>query len=237
MRKKPKMIRLEADQVRPLLQSPGWRRDDERLKIILDAKQDKSIELKLFEAVYVNEQTDEVLLEYEYGWAYVFSRESFDGFVNKLRRTVYSGSRHILAGKFPYGVDFPAQVMSLIQQLPGLMELPPDDLDFTFDSLKSFDRVLKGADVGEALEAPLFSALVAYCGEILRRAMPGDWYMHKAEQDADVWEPWVRSSDGAYIDVGFALYRSLEEDYPMSLEGRIRAEYDVWQLRPGNRPA
>lgn len=234
MRKKPKMIKLEADQIRQLLQSPGWERDDQRLKVIMDAKQYKR--RKLFEAVYVNEQTDEVLLEYEYGWAYLFSHESFERFADKLRRTTYSGPQHILAGKFPYGVSFPAQAISLIQQLPRLMGLPPDDLDFTFDSLKAFDRVLKDADLDEALEAPIFSALVAYCGEVLRRAIQGDWYMHNAEKFADIWEPWVRSADGTWIDVGFAIYKSLLEDYPMSLEGRIRAEYELWQLRHGNRP-
>jgi hypothetical protein len=234
MRKKPKMIRLEADQIYQLLQSSRWDRDDEQLKVIMDAKHNKRH--KTFEAVYVNEQTDEVLLEYEYGWAYLFSRASFEGFVNKLRRTraaYESGSRfqHILAGKFPYGVNFPTQVMSLCQQLPRLMELPPDDLDFTFDSLKSFDRVLSDADIDEALEAPIFPALVAYCGEVLRRTIQGEWDMRNAEKYADIWEPWVRSADGASIDVGFAVYKSLEEDYPMSLEGRIRAEYELWQLR------
>src|SRR5215213_2097168 len=98
MRKKPKMIRLEANQIRPLLQSPGWERDDERLKTIMDTNHDKRF--KTFEAVYVNEQADEVLLEYEFGWGYLFSRESFDGFVSKLRRSraAYEsnpGPRHI----------------------------------------------------------------------------------------------------------------------------------------------
>jgi hypothetical protein len=239
MRKKPKMIRLEAHQIRQVLQSPRWERDDKRYKAIMDAKHNKLD--KTFKAVYVNEQTDEVLLEYEYGWAYLFSRESFDGFVDKLRRTraaYESGLRfqHILAGKFPYGLDFPAQAMSLVQQLPRLMGLPPDDLDFTFDSLKSFDRILKDADLDEALEAPIFSALVAYCGEVLRRAIQGDWEMRPAQQDPDIWEPWVRSSDGTGINIGLAIYKSLEEDYPFSLEGRIRAEYELWQLRRGNQP-
>jgi hypothetical protein len=239
MRKKPKMIRMEADQIRQLLQSLGWERDDERLKIIMDTNHDKRF--KTFETVYVNEQADEVLLEYEYGWAYLFSRESFDRFVDKLRRTraaYESGSRfqHILAGKFPYDMNFPAQVVSLCQQLPRLMELPPDDLDFTFESLQSFDRVLIESDLEEALEAHIFPLLVAYCGEVLRRAIQGEWYMRNAEQFADIWEPWVRSANGASINVGFAVYKSLEEDIPFSLEGRIRAEYDLWHLRRGTRP-
>jgi hypothetical protein len=231
MRKRPKMIRLEAAQIRVLLQSLGWQRDDQRLKIILDAKQYKK--RKLFEAVYVNEQTDEVLLEYEYGWAYLFSRESFARFVEKLGRTTYSGPQHILADKFPYGMNFPAQAINLIQQLPDLMGLPPDDLDFTFDSLKSLDRILSEADLDEALDAPVFPALVAYCGEVLRRAIQGEWDMRNAEKFADIWEPWIRSAEGASIDVGLAIYRSLEENYPLSLEGRIRAEYEIWQLAHG----
>jgi hypothetical protein len=233
MRKKPKMIHVEADQIPPLLQSPAWKRDDALYKALMDAKKDTGF--KTFEAVYVNEQRDEVLLEYEYGWGTLFSFESFDGFVSRLRRPIQYRTGHIMEFRFLYGASFPGQVTQLVQQLPELMGLSPDVLDFTFESLQSFDRILMESDLEEALEAHIFPVLVAYCGEILRRVIHGEWDMRRAQVDPNIWEVWVRSTDGAAIDVGNAVYTSLEEDVPFSLEGRIRAEYQLWHLRRGSQ--
>ncbi|MDX2141610.1 MAG: hypothetical protein SF123_26215 [Chloroflexota bacterium] len=218
-----------APEVQRMVRMSDWIKDDTLLERALNARRDK--QFKSFEAVYVNRVSDEILLVYEHGGGDTRSREDFERFLADLQKVISSGPMHILEGNFPYGEDFPDKVPSLLQQVPTLFGVPPDDLDLSMESLKLLDKAFEGNDISQGLEDPYFAALMAYCGEAIRLATNGQWEMRRSDRFPDIWEPWIIPAVGLPISVADELFESLHEDIPFSLYGRMEAARFLSQPR------
>jgi hypothetical protein len=79
----------------------------------------------------------------------------------------YAG--HVLVGLLPQGENFIQQIPALIAELPEILKLFPDDLDFSPESLAKIDPKLKRLTKKKVVAPPVFPALVAYMGEMFRR--------------------------------------------------------------------
>jgi hypothetical protein len=101
---------------------------------------------------------------------------------------------HILEGMLPEGKDFAAQVPDLVAQLPGLLNMKPEELDYSQSSLEIIDRKMRRRGREACNRPPLFPALLAYLGEVVRRQINGQWRMRLAE-DGETWEPWIIDPD------------------------------------------
>ena len=116
---------------------------------------------------------------------------------------------HILSGRLPQGQTFPDQVQELTARLAEWIDLPVDDLDYSFESLEQIDQSVKARfQPEERLTARIFPCLVAYLGEVVRQLVDGAWEMRHASH-ADVWEPWVRSRQGREFAPFVCVYDQL----------------------------
>src|SRR5476649_1206725 len=78
---------------------------------------------------------------------------------------------------FPQGKSFVDCVDAMIADLPSLLQLSTQRIDFSDDELAVVDRKLRKLS-GAEFEAPkLYAAVVAYVGEFVRRRVDGTWEM------------------------------------------------------------
>ena len=78
---------------------------------------------------------------------------------------------------FPQGKNFVDCVDALIADLPSLLQLSVQRIDFSDDELAAVDRRLRKLPKAEFEGPKLFAALVAYVGECIRRSVDGKWEM------------------------------------------------------------
>ncbi|MBL8161057.1 MAG: hypothetical protein JNJ61_03670 [Anaerolineae bacterium] len=127
-----------------------------------------------------------------------------------------SGPHHILEDSLPDGRDFPARVDDLLAALPALLNLTPTDLDYSAESLRKIERKLKRLGFDKCLQPPIFPAVVAYLGEMMRRQIPNSTWKTRLHEDGKTWEPWVVDPQGRVCNPWMDLYDDLAEG-PMSL--------------------
>ncbi|MFN8530701.1 MAG: hypothetical protein U0670_19010 [Anaerolineae bacterium] len=150
---------------------------------------------------------------------FVYASQADVDFVLERRRQAWAQKpQHILreAGRFPYGEEFPAQVPRLIDQLADLLNLSRDELDYTWASLEKVEKKIKHRGRQKSLAVPIFPALLAYVGEVMRHDVQGEWQMRRSRQDAEVWEPWIVDAREHEYNPFLPLYDALDEDsdYP-----------------------
>jgi hypothetical protein len=100
---------------------------------------------------------------------------------------------HALEGVQPYGARFPEYVPRLIELLPTYLYLSPEVLDGTFWTLDQVEEAMiwKGQDI---LEPANYVCLIAYIGEVIRRALQGEWRMETFSYLPDgepLWKPCI----------------------------------------------
>lgn len=117
---------------------------------------------------------------------------------------------NIFHGRLPSEERFPEMISELIQQLAKLMDVSPEELDFSFQSLEKIDR-FAFFQYGQfrCLEPYVFEPLVAYCGEIVRRKTGGRWEMKRTPEG--VVEPWIVTSAGRLLNPGVRVFEALWE--------------------------
>ncbi len=128
--------------------------------------------------------------------------------------------QHVLAGRLPYGEDFPAHIDEMIRDLAQALNLPLETFDFTSASLAQLDPKIKRRGREACLNSPaIFAGLVAYTMEIARRRRGWRWVMLRNSQH-DIWEPWLSDDRGWYFNSWSALYDLFaESEYGLSVSG------------------
>ncbi len=131
-----------------------------------------------------------------------------------------------------YGEDFPEHVPQLIDDLAHLLKIRRDVLDGTMDSLNAVDAALKKYGKRKSLQAPVFSALVAYSGEVMRQKVQGKWEMRFEGAYAPVWEPWIVDLQNRYCTPFIYLYEDLAEKRGSSLASSMSVALNSRRKRP-----
>ncbi|MFN8530702.1 MAG: hypothetical protein U0670_19015 [Anaerolineae bacterium] len=144
-----------------------------------------------------------------------FSRDQFLNVLNSMPKQPQS----ILNSRIPQGKEFPDQVASLILQLSALLNIPSNQLDMSDESLDKLLSKMRRKGYAICLEPPIFPALVAYLGEIMRIRLNGEWRMRFSE-DGETWEPWIVAHNHAY-NPWLDLYTDLEEGKGISLRSIV----------------
>src|SRR5207302_1942969 len=103
--------------------------------------------------------------------------------------------RHMLQGRLPQGERFIDEIPKLIDLLSEQLGIPRDHLDATETSLDEIDEALRRMGSRRALQPPIFPALMAYVGEVIRHEVGGLWRLQLAA-DNETWEPWVLDGQG-----------------------------------------
>jgi hypothetical protein len=143
---------------------------------------------------------------------------------------------HLLKGRFPYGQDFPAHVPQLVDELAALLKIPREELDNTEASLDKVDAKVKRIGRTKSLEIPVFPALVAYVGEVMRHETHGKWEIRQDYRDPEIWEPWIIDLEGRSCNPFLAVYDELAEQSPMSIRGATGARIHLRQVLPPPGP-
>ncbi|MDC3953510.1 hypothetical protein [Polyangium jinanense] len=132
---------------------------------------------------------------------------------------------HMLEGNLPQGPHFVEAVPSLIDELAKIIKIPRESLDSSFDSLQLVDKALKKVRPKKRiLEIPnLFPGLIAYTGEVMRKATGGAWWLN--EVAGPIYEPYIRYGPGSrYMDAWGEMYKSITEPRALSVATIVSAE-------------
>jgi len=89
--------------------------------------------------------------------------------------------RHVLEGLLPQGAHFVEAVPSLIDGLAKRLGIPREALDGSWRSLHLVDDAInkKTRSRSYILKRPnYFAEIIAYCGEVLRKASGGEWVLN-----------------------------------------------------------
>lgn len=141
---------------------------------------------------------------------------------------------HMLEGNLPQGPHFVEAVPSLIDALARILAIPRESLDSSFESLQLVDKALKKVRPKKRiLEIPdLFPALIAYTGEVMRKASGGTWWLH--EIHGPIYEPYIRhGAGGQYMDAWGEMYKSITEPRALSVATIVYAELAHAGFVPG----
>lgn len=132
---------------------------------------------------------------------------------------------HMLEGNLPQGPHFVEAVPALIDDLARILNIPRESLDNSFNSLKLVDAALKKIRPKKRiLEIPnLFPGLIAYTGEVMRKATGGEWWL--SEVAGPIYEPYIRYGPGSrYMDAWGEMYKSITEPRALSVATIVYAE-------------
>src|SRR2546423_14737453 len=76
---------------------------------------------------------------------------------------------------FPSGEDFIERIPQLVTELPRLIDVEASTLDTTESSIDAIDAAIDAAGSEPFLAGDVFQSLIAYVGEVIRRAIGGRW--------------------------------------------------------------
>jgi hypothetical protein len=203
-KKEPKRFPISKKGLREFLQDPHWVKSEELTK--------KMEAIKLLNIIYTN--TDgrvlDVFFPEKRGVIYE-SLEDFLTWIQILEDIGKQPNQHILEGRLPQGKDFPEHVPQLIDELATLLKIPRSELDGKAISLQKVDPKVKRLGKQKCLEVPIFPALVAYVGEVMRLETGGKWDMRLDKHDGKTWEPWILDPQGRSVPPFIDLFDMFTE--------------------------
>ncbi|MDI1433968.1 hypothetical protein QHF89_31005 [Polyangium sorediatum] len=153
------------------------------------------------------------------------SRQELMEKLEELRNRPPERPFHMLEGNLPQGPHFIEAVPSLLDELARTLKIPRESLDSSFDSLYLVEKALKKIrPKRRILEIPnLFPGLVAYAGEVMRKATGGEWFL--TEVGGSIHEPYVRYGPGGRtMNPWLELYKSITEPGPIALHVLVSVE-------------
>jgi hypothetical protein len=136
-------------------------------------------------------------------------------------------SFHMLEGRLPQGPHFIEAVPSLLDELAGLLKMPRESLDTSFESLHLVDAALKKIRPRKRiLEIPnLYPGLIAYAGEVMRKETAGYWKL--TEIHGGIFEPYIffgPPGSFQYLNPWLETYKAIAELGRLSLAAIVAGE-------------
>lgn len=153
------------------------------------------------------------------------TREEFELLLGGMEANYFKGPRHILQDRLPYGQDFVEHVPALVDELAVLFNIPRAELDNSMESLNKLQPKVRRRGYRNCLEAPIFPALVAYLGEVMRQQVNGQWLMRPPWQVPDIWEPYIVDPQGRECNSWSQLYDIFaENEYGLDIPSMAAVE-------------
>lgn len=184
-----------------LLQDPLWLRDGEQSKLFLGD-------------VFFHPDGRALTVFASDGHGVLYATHADFEIMAGLLRRPRPKPRHILQDLTPNDEAFPTHVPNLVDDLSVLLGIPREKLDNSLSSLELVERKVKHLGREKCIAPPVFQALVAYTGEVIRAAIMGRWEMqlnrgtHGAD---DFWEPWLVDAQGRSANSFDYLYEMLSD--------------------------
>jgi hypothetical protein len=156
------------------------------------------------------------------------TRQDYLDFNAELHRLRKAPPQHMLESVQPIGQVFIDSIEDQIANLATLLKLSSDDLDFSFDSLIKLEAKIRHYGFRNTLSSPVFPALLAYVGEIMRRQINGKW---RVRVQFNVEEPWLVDAEGRVCQPWSQLIMHLEEGH-LSLRDIVEIELKLRRPAP-----
>lgn len=144
-----------------------------------------------------------------------------DALLDYYRSARQEPPKHLLVGRFPYDQSFPDAVPRLVDELSDTIGIQRTVLDGSEQSLDVVETAVRRIGYQQFLSEKRFASLVAYIGEVIRLATNGQWYMR---QSGNVWEPWIKGSDGRLHPPFAIVYKELIRGRSGSIRGAVNGE-------------
>src|SRR5438105_3261160 len=94
--------------------------------------------------------------------------EQYDELLNRVNRARDQSSNMI--DLLPDGPTFAERIDGRIAELPKLLDIDGSRLDVSLPSLRLIDVALRRVESSRILSPPVFPAILAYVGEVIRRS-------------------------------------------------------------------
>jgi hypothetical protein len=168
--------------------------------------------------VYVDSKNRALQLVRSNGGGQLYeNRDELVRFLEQVAARQNQPDRHPLEGRLAHGADFVSHVPELVASLPaalGLDTLPP----CTLDGLAAVEDAVRRVGYARCQKQDLFSALVAFAGEVMRAEANGHWF---GVQSGEVVEPWIRGANGRTYPVFAIVYKELRRGRNGSIRGAV----------------
>ena len=221
-------------QVKEILRDPLWAKDNEQSKPFLGE-------------VYFHPDDRALTVFPSDGHGVLYAtRADFEIMAGLLKRP-REKPRHILYGLVPNDDTFALRVPQLVNDLSIILKISREQLDNSLSSLELVERKVKHLGRTKCLAPPVFQAIVAYTGEVIREAIMGRWEMllnHGTHGADDFWEPWLVDAQGRSANSFDYLYDMLSDPkVPISIRSttamtigsaRVRKPYSPDSKFAGN---
>jgi hypothetical protein len=202
---------IRAKEARKLLKEVGGAKDAE-LKAEIERILGHSSEP--LDEIY--RLTDGRVVDISYSNARLYeSTEEYRQFLASVQETARRSPQHPLGTRFPSGRDFIDAVGQLAQEVAGKLQIGPEVLNGSVDSLEYVDEAAQRL-VGQNLfdDPTILAPIVAYVGEVMREATDGHWKIRTSEfrkgGDSDRWEPVIVGANGREYRP-FGIFKALLE--------------------------
>jgi len=206
--KRPKPQGISAKAVRELLQDPQWTINEEISK-----------KFGVANKVYVHSDGRGIVVFSSGRASFYATAEDFSTMVQLIEQRRGQSPRHILKDLLLYGQDFINHVPNLVNELAIKLKIPREELDGSVLSLGKVEQKVKRLGREKSLEPIVFTALVAYIGEVMKQAVGGQGEMWLSKDDGETWEPWIVDPEKRACNAWSALYDMLTEPEPISIMG------------------
>lgn len=225
MRRSPSRV-ISARAVRELLRDIPHERDEERTRTFLG-----------YEVLRLG--NGGALLRLEHGRGRLY--DSYADFCEALAQNeeeARRGARHMLSDLLSSNVTFPGDVPMLIERLPAVLPIDATSLDGSEASLKRIDRAIRTFVRGKSdgfeavLTEEIVPSLIAYVGEVMRKATDGRWQMRLSD-DGKVREPWIISNNGEEFPAFLFVKELLDPPRTVSIASFVSAQLAVGAWRSG----
>ena len=90
--------------------------------------------------------------------------------------------KHPLNKVLPRPERFRTDVAAMVAELPTLLNIKPQLLDYSEESLDAVDKAIKRLGSERILTAEVFPSLIAYVGEVIRRHVRGAWELRSTQE-------------------------------------------------------
>ena len=216
--------------VRELLQDPSWVRNE-----MLEEAYYRSYHGLPEKFIYVHSSGEvlEVMPPRKTGRLYN-SRAEFEQYLQWMREP--HSPKHVLEGHMLYGKEFPEHLPQLIDDLAILLKIPRAELDGSLDSLLKVDSSIKKRGKRKCLEAPVFSAIVAYCGEVMCHQTYRQWEMRLDQFEQKTWEPWIVYPQQRSCNPFMSIYEDLAERHGFSIYNSVAMAIRWRRKLPSEQP-
>ena len=209
--------KLSARALRDLLERVSHRLDPEMSK-------------ELMCQVYVLEDGSAALVDYDgRGVLWYSYQEMVSGYWASVRHAL--DRKDYLGALLPHSERFHTQVGALVADLPRLLGINSDSLDFSEESLDSVDSAIRKLGSQRILTPEIFPSLTAYVGEVIRRQVNGTWEV-RTTHEGTRHEPDIVDPTGGRYGVLRIYKQLLEYGRTASMRTFVHAALTTHRLRP-----